>query len=129
VVFRVGRSDAEATSRAVGRVDPGLIDPETGKNLSFATQWELWTQGMQTLPGRHALVKYGQEEAVRVRTLAVPRVKISAVNMEQVLMEYSRLYLREVVDDQDELDDSDDALQAALPEQPSLRQLWRRRLT
>lgn len=100
VVFGLGRDSAVIQARHVGRADPEIIkdaprtDTQHPQYYPVAEQFERWTQQLQNLPPRVALVKLYDRAPVKIRTLTVPPAKVSSAQMATILATYRRRYQR-----------------------------------
>lgn len=104
IVFKLGRSDAELTSRSLGAVDPYLVkdEPKTDYQnalyMDLGSQWELWTQAIQGLQPRQAFVRTPKRPTTRIRTLNVPDAKADPRQIDRILRRYAEMYQRPVSD-------------------------------
>lgn len=107
VAFRLGRADAEAMARTLGRVDPRSIKHDlagTGDGpghplfYSPAEQWEEWTNAIQDLRQREAFVARVGHPATRIRTLPVPDVVVPPDVVSRVEAAYLERYFRTAAD-------------------------------
>jgi hypothetical protein len=98
VVFKLGRADAELTSKAMGSVDPYLVkdDPKTDYQnalyMDLASQWELWTQAIQGLKPRQAFVRTPQRNTTRIKTVNMADANADDNRLRRIFRTYAELY-------------------------------------
>ncbi len=100
IVFKLGREDAELTSRSLGLVDPYLVKDQAKTEyqkdlyMDLGSQWELWTQAIQGLKPRQAFVRTAERKTTRLKTVNVPDSHVDPAELERVLNTYAEMYQR-----------------------------------
>ncbi len=110
IAFRLGRADAELTSRSIGSVEAG--------QAAMRGQWETWTQAIQNLAPREAFVQTPSVPTTSVRTLNVWDSHANETDLRQVLDTYARMYHRPVTANEASPGSSRSS------EEPRFRKLW-----
>lgn len=113
IAFKLGRSDAEWAAPRFGRFDAHAIKHEVADPLatarthpifvSLAETFEHWTSALEDLRPREAFVKHAGE-AVKVRTIEVPRPRVSGEDLAMIVARHRDRLLRPAVEVVDEVD-------------------------
>jgi hypothetical protein len=115
IVFKLGRSDAELTSRALGSIDLS--------QGGLRNQWGSWVQAIQALQPREVLVKTTYRPTQGVDVLPVRDAAVEDRELQRVLDTYAGLYQRPV----DEIDGANNGPDRRhREEEPSGRERFRR---
>lgn len=104
VAFKLGRADAESSSRLFGRVDPlavkHTVQDEQASVRSHPVyyplqdQWETVTQHLTELQRQHAYVRLPDDRVYQVMTPALPDVVGQAERLAEIEEEYLRRCFR-----------------------------------
>ncbi len=93
MIFGVDRYDAEYLAKIAGRVDTEAVKREPNTDTQYELfsstqeQWEQWHDHLRFQPPRQAMVMTGDNPAVSITTLAIPRYTATKEQVEAVRRE------------------------------------------
>jgi uncharacterized protein DUF87 len=104
VVFNVGRTDAEYTTKQLGRIDPLQVKHEVEDEYAvekthpvfynLAEQWQSFAEYLQDLPPRHFALKLRGQKVKAGKTRNLPTPRVDPKELLEVEQEYLHRYFR-----------------------------------
>ncbi len=104
VAFKLGREDAEHSSRIFGTVDPLTVKHEVDDThaserthpafYSLPEQWEQWTQTLHTLKRQEAYVRTAEDRVYHVKTAPFPDPPVDRRQLRALEEHYLTTYFR-----------------------------------
>ncbi len=98
MIFGIDRYDAEYVAKIVGRVDTEAVKREPNTDTQYELfsstqeQWEQWYDHLRFQPPRQTMVMTGDNPAVSITTLAIPRYTATEEQVEAARCESVERY-------------------------------------